>query len=120
MQRRKPRKGVQVQRRTPENAQIVNCKVPMELYEVMKQQPTSMNNVVNLALEAYFKDYYKNRLETALFTLYEVLFDIEKLKDLGQIGSIKCTASHLLQIESYQEAIRILENSPLYHPEESE
>ena len=117
MQRRKPRKGIQVQRRTPENSQIVQCKVPMEMYEVMKKQPTSLNNVINTALEAYFKDYYKNRLETALFTLYEVLFDIEKLADMGQIGSIKCNDDHLLQIESYREAIRILENSPLYHPE---
>lgn len=117
MQRRKPRQGVKVQRKLPQDSQVVPCKIPLDMYKLMKQQPTSLNNVINTALEAYFKDYYKNRLETALFALYEVLFDIEKLADMGQIGSIKCSDDHLLQIESYREAIRILENSPLYHPE---
>ena len=80
----------------------------------------SNNKAINEALQSYYRDYFKNRLEQALFALYEVMFDLERLKEKGQMGSVKCGPEHLLQIESYKEAIRILENSPLFLPPESD
>jgi len=112
--KRKAEKGKKVYTKNQGAVHRIAAIIPSDLANLIFKTNSSMNKAVNDALEAYFRDHYRSKLETALFTLYEVMFDLEKLKDMGKIGSIQCSDEHLLQIESYKEAIRILENSPLY------
>ena len=116
----RPEKGKKRYKRTKNPTVSISASIPPDIFRNIKESNVSINKAVNDALEHYFRDHYRSKLETALFTLYEVLFDIEKLKDLGKIGSIECTPDHLLQIESYKEAIKILENSPLFFPDDLE
>lgn len=90
--------------------------IPTDYVNIIKASNVSINSAINSALHMYFKDHYRNKLETALFALYEVMFDLEKLQEKGQIGFTKFSEAHSLQLDSYKEAIRILENSPLFLP----
>jgi hypothetical protein len=82
-------------------------------WDLIKKSPYSASKLVDIALTNYFKDQFKMRLENSLNQLYEDALMLEMLKDKGKMGLTKFTDKHLLQIESYREAIRILENSPL-------
>lgn len=116
--KRKPIKDQKIYAKKDENMVRLIANVPYEIFLAIKGSNMSNNKAVNEALATFFRDHYKSRLEQALFTLYEVMFDLEKLKEKGQVGFTKFSEAHALQLESYQEAIRILENSPLFLPPE--
>ena len=84
-----------------------------QYWELIKNSPYSASKLVDIALTQYFKDTFKMRLENSLNQMYEDALMLEMLKDKGKMGLTKFTDKHLLQIESYREAIKILENSPL-------
>lgn len=84
-----------------------------ELWALIKNSPYSASKLLDIALNAYFKDQFKIRLENSLHALYEDVLMLEKLKDVGKMGLTKFSDEHLMQIESYRDAIKILENSPL-------
>ena len=74
----------------------------------------SASKTVDDALTLLLVDRFKNRLQITIDALYDDLFGLEKLKERGKIGNTVFTEDHQFQIESYNEAIKILENSPLY------
>lgn len=115
----KPEKGKKVYpKRTSESVAKIGAHVPRYLLNAIHESNTTVSKAVCDALDMYFRDHYKNKLEQAIFVLYEVMFDLEKLQEKGQIGFTKFSEAHSLQLDSYKEAIRILENSPLFLPPE--
>lgn len=49
--------------------------------------------------------------------MYIDLMMLEKLQEKKKMGLVTYSAIHGLQIEAYKDAIRILENSPLFDKE---
>ncbi len=88
-----------------------------EYWKLIQDSPYSASKLLDIALTAYFKDEFKLRLNNTIHMIYEDLFMLEKLKDLGKMGMTEFTIEHQLQIESYVEVARILENSPLFEEE---
>ena len=82
-------------------------------WQMIRESPYSASKLVDIALTNFFKDHFILRLENSLNQLYEDVLMLEKLKDVGKMGLTKFSDEHLMQIESYREAIKILENSPL-------
>ena len=85
-----------------------------EYWNLIKDSPYSASKLLDIALTAYFRDEFKLRLNNTLNIIYEDLLMLEKLKDLGRMGMTEFSINHQLQIESYLEVVRILENSPLF------
>lgn len=88
-----------------------------EYWKLIQDSPYSASKLLDIALTAYFRDEFKLRLNNTLNMIYEDLFMLEKLKDLGKMGMTEFSINHQLQIESYIEVARILENSPLFEEE---
>ena len=105
----------QFQRRNlnPPDVYRVGLTIRQSYWELIKESPYSASKLVDIALTQYFKDQFVMRLDNVLNQMYEDVLMLEMLKDKGKMGLTKFTDKHLLQIESYREAIRILENSPL-------
>ncbi len=105
----------QLQRRNlnPPDGYRVGLIIRQSYWELIKNSPYSASKLLDIALTHYFKDQFKMRLENVLNQMYEDALMLEMLKDKGKMGLTKFSDKHLLQIESYREAIRILENSPL-------
>lgn len=82
-------------------------------WQMIRESPYSASKLVDMALTNYFKDHFIMRLENSLNQLYEDVLMLEKLQSQGKMGTVKFSDAHLLQLESYRDAIKILENSPL-------
>jgi hypothetical protein len=105
----------QLQRRNlnPPDGYRVGLTIRQSYWQLIKESPYSAAKLLDVALTHYFKDHFALRLENVLNQMYQDVLMLEMLKDKGKMGLTKFTDKHLLQIENYREAIRILENSPL-------
>jgi len=88
-----------------------------EYWKLIQDSPYSGSKLIDLALTSYFKNEWLCRLDNIIQSIYSELLMLEKLKDVGRMGITEFTIDHQMQIESYKEAVRILENSPLMEPE---
>jgi len=95
------------------NARKVQINIRHEYYDVILQSEYTASKLIDIALTNYFKNGFVMRLDNIIQLLYEEILMLDKLKEVGKMGTIEFNEDYLLQIESVKEAIRILENSPL-------
>ena len=96
------------------NVRRTTLNIRNEYFGEINTWPQSVSKTVDDALTLLLVDRFRNRLQITIDALYDDLFGLEKLKERGKIGNTVFTEDHQFQIESYNEAIKILENSPLY------
>ena len=96
-----------------EGGHLTKLTIRTSFWEQIKLSPFSASKLLDMALTYYFKDHFIMRLENSLNQLYEDVLMLEKLQSQGKMGTVKFSDAHLMQLESYQDAIKILENSPL-------
>jgi hypothetical protein len=88
-----------------------------EYLKFIRESPYSTSKLVDIALASYFQDRFKIALSNILNQMYIDLMMLEKLQEKKKMGLVEYSAIHGLQIEAYKDAIRILENSPLFDKE---
>lgn len=82
--------------------------------EIVRNSPFSLSKFVDEALRFYLQDQFQLRLTETIDKMYLDLMMLETLQEKKVMGPVKYTDAHGLQIESYKEVIKILENSPLF------
>lgn len=87
--------------------------VKPEYWKRIKETNSSASLIIDQALKGYYKNQWISRIDMYIMELYREILLLEKFKEIGSFGDHQFTILHQLQIESYKEVIRILENSPL-------
>jgi len=88
-----------------------------EYWKLIQDSEFSASKLIDIALTNYFKNGFVLRLDNIILLLYEEILMLDKLKEVGKMGTIEFNEDYLFQLESVREVIRILENSPLMEPE---